>query len=102
MPSDGSHVVPGAPQHGSGSGQQFAWPLASTMQPHDAGSSAHGSLQVVGSIGSVHGGVQPGAFGSSHPPPQLGSFPLQGNGGQLLGSVIGSHGVGGSQFGSPG
>ena len=74
-----------------GIGQQFGSVLA---QPQFAGSSMHGSLHVVGSVGSMHGG----GGGGTHVLSVDGS---QGCGHAVPGSVlVGSH-FGGGQFGPP-
>ena len=75
MPVVGSHGG------GCGPGQQLGSP---SMQPHDIGSIMHGSLQVVGSFGSVHGG--------GHAPVESGLGQPQSV------PVIGSHTGGGVQL----
>ena len=99
-PPPGAQFVPVA-SHGDGAGQQFGSVLA---QPQLAGS-MHGSLHVVGSDGSAHGGGgggQVGSVASVHVPGgHVPSAEHGDGGGGHAGSVGSVHfGGGGAQFGS--
>src|SRR5512147_2279007 len=84
--------------HGDGCGQQSGAPAS---HPHDIGSFMHSSsLHASGSVGSLHGGAQPGSVGSVQPPPVPPPPQLPFASHLQYGSVVGSHG--GGQFGSLG
>src|SRR4051812_45909653 len=98
-PVPGSHMPAASQSGGIGGGQQLGSFIA---QPQLAGSAMHGSLHVLGSIGSLHGG---GGGGGHIASPALhvggGHAPFASH--LQYGSVGSMHGGGGGmQFGSVG